>query len=355
MERIIITMPIAPYDKFSIGKLTTPILAETLAKKMHAKFILSVNLLDSYKERNIESYQQLLNKYQIFPDSYWIDKDNIDKLLNKIYYLIEKQYIYQKNETILTCDCKKVEISKKNLDTINLEDATFILKEGNYYCKSCQKACHFQKEDVLVFNPNLISNKNLSFYPDFINKDIKTFYNTVGKNEIVITRKRNTGINLTYQHKEYNLDIDFLWQVYLSLFPNTEKIVLCSNHQLYQLFMVALLEKCFDNQGKTICLATPYLNILDKTINKELEERIISLKIFTLLNQKWSRKENTFDEGLLKYLNSMNIEKKQQLYEIILKENETSDIEQSLKTVLLKEINRQNLNQELKRRRKKNV
>ena len=42
MERIIMTMPIAPYKTFSVGKMSTPILAETLAKKMNCKFILAV-------------------------------------------------------------------------------------------------------------------------------------------------------------------------------------------------------------------------------------------------------------------------------------------------------------------------
>ena len=54
MNKMVITLPIAPYKNFSIGKLSTPILADALAKKIDGKFYLAVNLLDSYKERNIE-------------------------------------------------------------------------------------------------------------------------------------------------------------------------------------------------------------------------------------------------------------------------------------------------------------
>lgn len=355
MDRLIITMPIAPYKTFSVGKLTTPILAETLAKKMNAKFILAVNLLDSYKERSIDEYKKLLKYYQINPDEYWIDKDNIENLLDKIYELINKQYIYEKEEKILSCPCKKVEIAKTNLSTINMIDANFIKKDNEYYCKYCHNKCHIKSNKVLVFNPNLIKDKQYNFYPEFINKDIKTFLETVGKNEIIISRTRETGISLSYKDNIYNLDIDFLWQVYISLFPNSEKIILCSNHQLYQLFMVAMLEKCFDNKGRTICLATPYLNILDKTKESELKERIISLKIFTLLNQKWTRKENNFDEGLLKYINSMNIQKKEELYNLIREKSTEEDFDEVLRIILTKEINRQNLTKQLKIRRKKNV
>lgn len=40
MNKMVITLPIAPYKNFSIGKLSTPILAEALAKKLMASFIL---------------------------------------------------------------------------------------------------------------------------------------------------------------------------------------------------------------------------------------------------------------------------------------------------------------------------
>lgn len=352
MEKIILTMPISPYKNFSIGKMTTPILAETLAKKMNAKFIMAVNILDSYKDRNFEEYEKLLKKYDIIPNEYWIDKNYIDRLLEKVYLLIERGYIYSKKVEILSCGCKKVEISKYNLDSINMKDANFFIKDNDYYCKSCLGKCTLRKEETLVFNSNLIENKQLYFYPEFINKDIKTFFNTVGRNEIVISRERETGIKVNYNNIEYNLDVDFLWQLYLSLFPNTDKIVICSNHQLYQLFMVAMLEKCFDNQGKTICLATPYLNVENKSKELELEDRIVSLKIISLLSQKWSKKENSFDEGLLKYINSMNVEKKQMLYELIIEEIEQMEIENELKLILTKKINMQNLNKELKRRRR---
>ena len=56
MERLILTMPIAPYKKFSIGKMSTPILAEALAKKLGAEFHIATNLLDSYNKREITSY-----------------------------------------------------------------------------------------------------------------------------------------------------------------------------------------------------------------------------------------------------------------------------------------------------------
>ena len=54
-------------------------------------------------------------------------------------------------------------------------------------------------------------------------------------NDIIISRDRNTGIVIEINNNRYNLDVDFLWEIYLSLFDETEKVVMCCNRQLYQL------------------------------------------------------------------------------------------------------------------------
>lgn len=351
MNRLIITMPIAPYNNYSIGKLSTPILAQSLAKKINGKFVLSVNLFDSYKTREILPYQQLLQNYQVTPYSYWIDKENINKLINNIYLLIEKNYIREDYKKILHCKCKKVEICIDNIKTINMIDSCFTIYDKNYYCKSCKTKCIAETEKVLVFNPNLIDKTNLKFYPEFINKDIKTFHQTVGTNDIIISRQRPTGIKITCNNSIYNIDVDFLWQTYLSLFNEEEKIVLCSNHQLYQLYMALMLEKSINSQAQTIGLATPYINA-NKIEEKELENRLLSLKLFILFNFKWAKKENIIDNGLINYLNSMNVNKKEKLYNIIMQENISTPLIENLKEVLIKDFNFQNANKTLKRSRK---
>ena len=56
-------------------------------------------------------------------------------------------------------------------------------------------------------------------------QDIKTFEETIRRNDIVISRLRDTGIYIHYDNKIYNVDIDFLWEVYLSLFGNYDKFL----------------------------------------------------------------------------------------------------------------------------------
>lgn len=197
-----------------------------------------------------------------------------------------------------------------------------------------------------------INQNNLKFYPDYINKDIKTFNNTIGCNDIIISRNRNTGINYKFNNNVYKLDIDFCWGLYLSLFDDCNKIVVCCNHQLYQLYMVLLFEKMFNLNNKTIGIATPYINTNDNA-NKMLEDRVLSTKLFCLLNIKWNNKENCVNEGLINYLNSMNVEKKQQLYELIMSEKYFENLESAINIILKDDFNFQKGNNQLKKVRKK--
>lgn len=352
MERLVLTMPIAPFSSYSLGKLSTPVLAEALAKKIGGQCCLAINMLSSYQNRDIGEYEKILKTYSITPDMLWLDNENINNLLEKVEVLIKKGFIFKKEKNILHCDCKKVEICKDYINSINRNDSCFIEFNGKYYCKSCKSECHLTTEEVLVFNPNLINKFTLNFYPFFINKDIKTFEETVRKNEIIISRLRSTGIQIKYDDKFYNIDIDFLWQVYLSLFNNYEKVVMCSNHQLYQLYMVMMLEKCFDNASTTIGLATPYINSNNAESEKCLENRVLSLKLFLLFCMRWQKKENTVDSGLLACLSRMSVDKLQQLYSIVMQENIDYSLINNINNVLLKDFNFQSANMLLKRSRK---
>ena len=86
---------------------------------------------------------------------------------------------------------------------------------------------------------------------------------------------------------------------------------------------------------------------------KRENSRVLSLKLFAILSLKWANKENKFDPGLLRYLNSMNVNKKEMLYDLITSEIETTgSMDKDLAYVLTKKYNFQNANTELKRRRK---
>ena len=58
-DRMIISLPISPYDKMSVGRMTTPILGESISKSMNCKFIMAINVLNSYKNKNYSGFMRI--------------------------------------------------------------------------------------------------------------------------------------------------------------------------------------------------------------------------------------------------------------------------------------------------------
>ena len=51
---------------------------------------------------------------------------------------------------VMTCNCGKVEIDKENIDTINMNDSLFELKDEKYFCKFCNKQCYVEKNKCFM-------------------------------------------------------------------------------------------------------------------------------------------------------------------------------------------------------------
>ena len=191
-----------------------------------------------------------------------------------------------------------------------------------------------------------IKNPQVTFMPDYLNKDAKTFKNMLNNSYQVISRARNTGISITYQHKNYNIDIDFLWGLYLLLFKEPEKVVICGNHEIYQLYLVGLLEKSLREESKTVLVGTPFLtglNALPSSISSE--EQLLVKKIGILMNIKWFRKEKEYENSIFKGIAKLPLEKKR---ELLYNLKEEIKVHQSLEEDLATAMKRFNMQEQLR-------
>ena len=194
----------------------------------------------------------------------------------------------------------------------------FYYDKDKLVCKQCGSICKECQEKVLVFAPNGIQLQDISILPGYLNKDIKTYEQTVLNSYTTISRKRNTGVTMVYNGTRYNIDIDFLWETYLNTFEETEKIVVSGNRMVYQLFLVSVLEKCLSPENNTILIGTPYItNISSILQNPNFIDNEKLRKLFILFNTKWQKKEILYDETILTYLTKMSDDKRKQLYDII--------------------------------------
>lgn len=219
-------------------------------------------------------------------------------------------------------------------------------------CKECKSICKRSNEKILAFIPKKIKREDIIFLPSYLNSDAKTYDKTVINSYTTISRIRDTGVKMYYNGKYYNIDIDFLWATYLTLFKEKEKIVVSGNKMLYQLFLVGLLEKCLEPENKTILLGTPYLtNIRDIIKNPNFIQDKYFQKLAILFNLKWNIKEKNYDDSILKYLKSLYYKKRIDLYDIVTQElPNDADLIFDTENVILNQMNMQECIKKTKRR-----
>ena len=119
---------------------------------------------------------------------------------------------------------------------------------------------------------------------------------------------------------------------------------------LYQLFLVGVLEKCLNKDSNTILLATPYLtNAKDLINDPDFIEGEKFRKLSILFNLKWANKERNYDSTILRYLKSLNTEKRINLYNII-RENrcDFDDFYDDIDITLKRQMNMQDCVKKLK-------
>lgn len=350
MNKAILTLPMMPVDGKNYGKFVTPIICETLSSIMNSNYYHCVNLLDSFNDRTpqINNYIDSLEFNGIKYSDLWFDKDNLEKLLDNVYTLINNGYITEIESVFYKCDCGVVEIEESKIPTCNPKNLKFRLVNNTVVCNNCNHICKKYKEKILIFVPNNVELNSIIASPFYLNKDLKTYNNIVLNSYVAISRKRNTGIKIKFNDNFYNIDIDFLWSTYLNTFFEKEKVVVSGNRMLYQLFLAAVVEKCLSPNNKTIILGTPYItNIKDIVKDLRFKDDVIFRKLFILFNMKWSKKEILYSEDILKYLNNISDEKRLQLYDIISRAN-NSDVE----TILKSQINMQECIKKLKLERR---
>ena len=342
MSKAILTLPMMPVDGNNYGKFITPIICETLSNIFDCNYYQCINILDSFNDRRaiIDSYLSSLKDNNIHYDSLWFDTKNISKLIKNIEELIRMGYILELNSTVYRCECGVVEIEKDKIITCNPNNLKFYYDKGKLLCKHCGTVCKEYREKILAFVPSGIQLQDIKILPRYLNKDIKTYEQTVLNSYTTISRNRNTGVAINFNGTKYNIDIDFLWGTYLNTFGEDEKIVVSGNRMLYQLFLVAVIEKCLFPKNHTILLGTPYIsNIRSILQNPNFIDNEELRKLFILFNTKWQKKEVLYDETILTYLNKISSIKRNILYSIIntsIKEGDNfyNDVENVLKRQL---------------------
>lgn len=319
MSKIVMTMPIKPQKETNIGMYIDPRLMNVLSDILSCDSVMAINLLNTYKDKDSElkTFIDDLDRQGIIYNDLFIDKDHVCEILSLIQELVYDGFVKKSNEEIFRCDCGKVDILKQGINS-NISKL-YYEKNGIYYCKECGSECKSFREEVLTLELSKDIDDSILIVPTFLKNDVKHLSKTFKGGKLLISKQRDTGYQLMVDNKKFNIDIDFLWTNYFRLFDNEQIIMLASNHQTYQMYLLNYLNKIIS--GNEICfVANPYMNksnVMNPLVEYEKTEDSIYKKLFILYNLKWRSKNCDWSPSIIDFLSNISTTRRNNLYRVI--------------------------------------
>lgn len=321
-DMAVITLPMKPHRKEKIGMIVIPSIADVFAKRLGAKSYLGINLMDSYVKREdfVTNYYDLLYQMNIDFDSVWVDKEEQETLFKNVQKLIDNGFVKEKNMNMLRCPCGVIDM-KMGSENDFVTKRSYEVRNDEIYCKECGKICKCVKENVLVFNSGNIEFKGETI-PSRISKEQQEFHQKLKNEDILVSRLRNTNIPVVVNGKKYNIDVDFAVLTYLACFDEKRKVIIGSNHHIYQMYLMELLSKCLGKESENVYVAIPYVKP-PKGQDFDLKKELFSLKnqtreAFIFGNAfKFKNNVNSWSTDFLKFIKKLDDEEVDALYKKI--------------------------------------
>lgn len=347
-DYVITTLPMKPLNKMKVGSLTSPLYVNFIGDKLKIKKVLSLNELNSFKLIDCSNeYIQILKDVNLKYDEIFIDAKNKSKLLNVVKLLDEKGLLIEKDEEILSCECKKVDML---FSSINSFDNGLLKKENDkYICRECNSLCKISKQKRLFLKIDSKFLNDAKIIPNIYDNNCNQITDNL-KNELyLISKARNTGI----KYNKYNLDIDFLWSLYLVLFKENNIIVVASNRHIIKVFFTNYIASIFNK--KVIYLLHPYIEKKELiNWNEELFKYDYYYQhLYLLYSCRWTSKDCFYDRGMLNGLAKIKKTGREKIYKNLSKTdyNNNVDLYDYLNEFITKKINFQKNLKEINRER----
>lgn len=322
MRRCITTLPITPKADPCINLVIQPFVMDVLGIKMGLKRILSLSSCGIKSNNGINPVADYIisnKQFGIQPDIIWRDclEQNISlakKLVNELFY---SGYILQEETELIKCPCGVVE-SLAIAD--NLSSAR--KKYNNGTCIVCCQKIFKTKETALLFQfPDCAHSFPIETFPKFYEKDIRNMFRRFSGYKFLISRSRTSSFSLEIKGTNALLDVDFVWQLFLSsLYRHgyDTQFLVGSNKNLMACLFSIILFNILDKKN-TIIVIPPFcfapnrhrLNVTQHRLSFFLEKydiKTIRLLLSTAMN--WKIKESIIDFELLDIIkeNSYRIE-----------------------------------------------
>lgn len=279
-EFVSVTIPVeAKADPPKLGILTSGLLSDYLGRHYrNVSHRVAINVLDTYRDRDSLLSAMLKAQQKLGVDivDAWIDSHNRNDLYDVVNQLIAKGHVRAEQVPVLRCssDCGKVEmladVERKARSKV------YEIRDGQMLCRHCHESVTQSEEWALLirYADNITPP---SVYPHILTSEIVRINESLKGRYCLVSRKRDTGLPMTVDGHNFNLDIDFFLMNYLAVVGRAKDgiILIGSEH--------------------VKAMTTQYNAVLQTTLGVENAPKLFSINPFYILG---SEETKDFIDGL---------------------------------------------------------
>ncbi|MFH0803730.1 MAG: hypothetical protein V1877_01270 [Candidatus Tagabacteria bacterium] len=322
IKECIVTLPITPIDKPSIGLIVAPFLAEAISKRLGINKVLSLNangakLYGKDVEKHVSDYLLNLKKLNILFDFIWRDDQRKNTFwVNQFFrQFLEKGFIFKETSKIIKCECGAVE-SLTEAENISFSRMVYFIDKGRRYCKLCGQEVKESQESVYLFKfPGFI--KFGKIFPQFYAKEIEVMISKFKDYKFLISRSRSSALALWTGEGNIFLDVDFVWQMFLPIlyrYGYCPTILIGGSKNLMACYFSVAMFWLIDQRDISLIIPPYYLAPGRKSLKDEeyLSENMVSIyglkavRLFLSTAINWTKKESVLDFELISLISKMS-------------------------------------------------
>ncbi len=238
-------LPLTPGKHQNFETLTGPLLSDIISRTCCVPLDVVFNTAGSFKnfKESYEHYLKQLEKMGIQLNKYDHDEslEYHQYIKELVFSLFQKKHLFISRESIMVCECGKVEIPCDALDQLLITGRGKLISINK--CKHCGTSLEEKKENVLKMS-FCQESFPIQVWPVRYQSMIQLIRDWLKENFLVISRHTRSGQKVELDGNEFILDTDFRWMACVNYFsPKNEHICIVASSD------------CLNQASKIICLS----------------------------------------------------------------------------------------------------
>lgn len=258
-------LPLTPGKHQNFETLMGPLLADIVSRICCVPLDVVFNTAGSFKnfKESYEHYLKQLEKMGIQLNKYDHDEslEYYQYIKDLTFSLFQRKKLFISQESIMVCECGKVEIPCGALDQLLITGRGKLIY-GNK-CKHCGTSLKEKKENVLKMS-FCQENFPIHVWPVRYQIAIQSISDWLKENSLIVSRCTRSGQKVELNGNEFTLDTDFRWMACVNYFsPKNEHIcIVASSDCLNQASKIIYLSHLINPSLKYTLIVHPLIEVV---------------------------------------------------------------------------------------------